>query len=68
MGRDNLTKQNGTNTRKLLYSIKDTAEILSIKDKSVRRLLKRGLLKCNPAFRIKLITWESIEAFAKMTL
>ncbi len=52
---------------KLLYTIKETAYILGIKEKSVRRLLERGLLKSNPALRIKLITRESIEAFVKMT-
>ncbi len=53
---------------KLLYTIKDTAQILSISEKSVRRLLERGLLKASPALRIKLITRESIEAFAKITI
>ena len=45
---------------KLLYTIKDTAQILSMSEKSVRRLLERGLLKASPALRIKLITRESI--------
>ena len=52
---------------KLLYTIKETAFILSVSEKSVRRFLERGLLKSNPALRIKLITRESVEAFAKMT-
>lgn len=53
---------------RLLFNIKDTAQMLSVSEKSVRRLLERGLLKANPALRIKLITGESIQAFARMTL
>jgi hypothetical protein len=53
---------------KLLFTVQETADILSIHTKSVRRLLERGLLKANPALRHKLITRESIEAFARMTL
>jgi hypothetical protein len=52
---------------KLLYTIKQAAHILSVSDKSVRRLLERGLLQSNPALRTKLITRDSLEAFAKMT-
>jgi DNA-binding CsgD family transcriptional regulator len=52
---------------KLLYTIKETARILSMSEKSVRRLIKRGLLKCSHALRTILITSESIEAFVKMT-
>ena len=55
-------------SEKLLYTVKETAQLLSVSTKSVRRLLGRGLLKTNPALRIKLITRESIEAFAQMTL
>lgn len=53
---------------KLLYTVKETAFLLGISTKSVRRLLARGLLKASPALRVKLITRESIEAFAKNTL
>ena len=53
---------------KLLFTIRDTAHILSVSEKSVRRLIERGLLKTNPALRVRLITRESLEAFAKMTL
>jgi len=62
-----LTTEPGKNVlTKLLYTIAETAEILSISIKSVRRLLERGLLKANPALRVKLITRESIETFARM--
>jgi hypothetical protein len=53
---------------KLLFTLKETAYILSVSEKSVRRFLERGLLKTNPSLRTKLITRESIEVFAKMTL
>lgn len=52
---------------KLLYTIKDTAHILSVSEKSVRRFLERGLLKTSHALRTKLITRESIENFVKAT-
>jgi len=51
---------------KLFYTIKDAAAMMSMSEKSVRRLLERGLLKSSPALRIKLITRDSIEAFAEM--
>jgi len=52
---------------KILFNIKDTAHILSVSEKSVRRFLKRGLLNTNPVLRTKLIHLESIQAFARMT-
>lgn len=52
---------------KLLYTIKEVAYILSVSEKSVRRFLERGLLKCSKALRTKLITRESVEDFVKMT-
>jgi hypothetical protein len=52
---------------KLLYTIKDTAYLLSVSEKSVRRFLERGLLQTSKALRTKLITRESIENFIKMT-
>jgi hypothetical protein len=65
---EQIEKQVGSQLTKLLYTIRETAQLLSVSEKSVRRLLDRGLLKSNPAFRIKLITRESIEAFVKMTI
>jgi hypothetical protein len=52
---------------KLQYPIDETAVILSMSEKSVRRLIKRGLLQSNPALRDKRITRDSIVAFARMT-
>jgi hypothetical protein len=59
--------QPAPDTTKLLYTLKETAFMLSVSEKSVRRLLERGLLKSNPALRTKLISSASINAFAKMT-
>lgn len=53
---------------KLLFTLAETASLLSISTKTVRRLLERDLLKTNPALRTKLITRNSILAFAQMTL
>jgi len=63
---ENKYKNSGITKR--LFTVEETAYILSISVKSVRRLLERKLLKSNPALRVKLITLESIEAFAQMTL
>jgi hypothetical protein len=52
---------------KLLYSIEETAYILSVSTKTVRRFLQRGLLKSSYAIRTKLITRESILTFIKTT-
>lgn len=54
------------NLPKLYYSIKETAYMLSVSEKTVRRFLERRLLKSHPALRTKLISRESIEAFTKM--
>ncbi len=45
-------------------SVKQTAQLLSVSDKTVYRLLDRGLLKASPALPHKLITVSSISAFA----
>lgn len=60
-------RQSENQPSKLLYTIKDTAHILSVSEKSVRRFLERGLLKTSHALRTKLITRESIENFVKAT-
>ena len=52
---------------KLLYTIAEAAYILAVSQKTIRRLLERGLLTSSNAIRTKLITWQSIEAFVKMT-
>jgi len=60
-------KRTITEQGKLLFTIRQTADILSISTKSVRRLMERGLLKSNPALRTKLIHRDVIETFAKTT-
>jgi hypothetical protein len=62
-----ITERKNTELPRLLYNIRDTAQLLSVSEKSVRRLLERGLLKSSHALRTKLITRESIELFAKAT-
>jgi len=59
-----LTQYQKSSLPKLFFNIKEAAFMLSVSEKSVRRLLERGLLKSSPALRIKLITKDSIEAFA----
>jgi excisionase family DNA binding protein len=53
---------------KLLYTIAETAFLLSQSDKTIRRLLERGLLRASKATRHILITRESILAFLKTTV
>jgi hypothetical protein len=53
---------------KLQFTIKETAYMLSVSEKSVRRFLQRGLLKTSKALRTKRITGESIENFMKATV
>jgi hypothetical protein len=51
---------------KLLYTHKEAEFLLNVSDKSIDRLIKRGLLRVNRALRKILITRESIEAFIKL--
>ena len=48
----------------LFMTVKQTAKVLSVSDKTVYRLLDRGLLKASAALRHKLITVSSISEFA----
>jgi hypothetical protein len=50
----------------LQYNIADTAKLLGVSIQTVRRLLKRRLLKANPAHRSKMIYRESILAFIRL--
>ena len=52
---------------KLAYSTKETAELLSVTDKTVYRLIERGLLKSSSALRHKRIPKAEIERFLKET-
>jgi excisionase family DNA binding protein len=54
-------------TRKQYYTIKEAADYLSISDKSVRRLVKRGLLRPSRALRKLLIPIAELEGFFART-
>lgn len=60
-----LTERQYRELPKLCFTIKETAYMLSVSEKTVRRFLERGLLKSSHALRTKLITRESIENFVK---
>lgn len=53
---------------RLLFSVRETAHMIGgISEKSVYRLIQRGLLKCSPALRHKMITADSIKAFVALS-
>jgi len=54
----------GQDLPRLGYDVRETAFIIGgVSDKTVYRLLQRGLLTANPALRHKIITAESIQKF-----
>jgi len=50
---------------RLLIPVCETAAMLSVSEKTVYRLIKRGLLKAPRALRHKMVTTSSIRAFAE---
>ena len=50
-----------------MFTVHEAATMLSISEKTVYRLIKRGELKAPTAIRTKLITAASIEVFAGLT-
>ena len=52
---------------RLAYSIQETARMLGVCDKSVRRLILRGLLRPSRALRHILIPRDEIERFLRET-
>jgi len=52
---------------KLMFTVPEAAIMLSISEKTVYRLIKRGVLKAPAEVRTKLITTASIELFAGVT-
>jgi len=48
---------------RLLYTVGEVSEMFGISDKSVRRLLARGLLKSSNALRCKRIPRASVDEF-----
>jgi len=61
------TVKDGLEQEKYLFPVSKVAEMFSISQKSVYRLLQRGLLQSSSAFRHKLITRASIEKFISTT-
>jgi excisionase family DNA binding protein len=53
---------------RLAYRVNETAQMLGISEKSVRRLIARGLLRTSKALRHLLIPRSEIERFLKETL
>ena len=52
---------------RLAYSVKEAAEILGVSDKTIRRLVDRGLLKPSRAIRHLLIPGKELERFLQDT-
>jgi excisionase family DNA binding protein len=52
---------------RLAYSVKETAQLLGICEKSVRRLVARGLLRPSRALRHLLITRKELNRFLEDT-
>jgi excisionase family DNA binding protein len=63
-----LVGENVTSTLgRLAFSVRETAEILGVSEKSVRRLILRGLLHSSRALRHLLISKKEIERFLEET-
>jgi hypothetical protein len=60
-------KENGLGQETLLFPVSRVADMFSISQKSVYRLLQRGLLESSSALRHKMITRASIEKFLSTT-
>lgn len=53
---------------RLAFSVAETAAMLGISEKSVRRLISRGVLSCSRALRHLLIPRKEIERFLNNTV
>jgi excisionase family DNA binding protein len=53
---------------RLAFSVRETAEMLGVCEKTVRRLIDRGLLRPSRALRHHLIPKRKIERFLEETL
>ena len=60
-------QQSDSRTARLAYSVQETARMLGICDKSVRRLILRGLIRPSRALRHVLIPKNEIERFLRDT-
>ena len=64
----NTTERASTETAaRLAFSVQETAHMLGICDKSVRRLILRGLLRPSRALRHILIPKDEIDRFLRET-
>lgn len=52
---------------RLAFTVSETAVILGISEKSVRRLIGRGLIRPSKALRTHIITQKEIERFLNVT-
>jgi excisionase family DNA binding protein len=57
-----------TTLPRLAYTVEEVAVILGISTVSVRRLIRRGLLRPSRALRVLLISKSEIERFLETTL
>jgi excisionase family DNA binding protein len=56
-----IDKENSTEFRRLTYSVQEVASMLNVNEKTVRRLVDRGLLKKADWIRHIRISHQSIE-------
>ena len=56
-----------TRPTRLAYSVQETAQMLGVCDKSVRRLILRGLIRPSRALRHVLIPRDEIDRFLRDT-
>jgi len=64
-----IVKPNGSGRlERLFYTVPEVSEMLAVCEKSVYRLLARGLLKSSNALRHKRITKASIDEFISTTV
>ena len=57
----------GISTNRLAFSVKETADILGLSEKTIRRLVARRLLRSSRALRHLLIPKKEIERFLDQT-
>ena len=53
--------------RRLAYSVQETARLLGVCDRSIRRLILRGLLRPSRALRHNRISTEEVDGFLRDT-
>ena len=63
-----IPEQTGAAFPRLAYSVRETAEMLGVSEKTIRRLVARGMLRPSKALRHLRIPRSEIERFLKETL